>query len=896
MFERLREMPFAALTPCLAAGILLSRLTADTCFPLLAVGTALLVTASAIAFERDHTLTAALISCCAVDSCGLITGLADAPGIAEASIPFQLSRCLFPLGQILQFEGCLVEEPRQYQDETLLTLELRGFRHHDQWRACRGGVYVRMPRIAPRDPETVAGLRPGDRVTGWATWQPPRSYLNPGSQDRAELLRERGIHLIGRVKSPRVLETIPGDCGNPLASLVTVVRGRFRGALEHLREAGKGRQSAILASIVLGDATHLDTETRDAFQNSGTYHVLVVSGLHVVWIAWLLLRTFRWLRFPEGASRALILLGILAYISVVGNQTSISRALWTYALYTLGEVIYRRGHPANVALASAFLLLVLCPSWLFDIGFQLSFLSVLAITMAGVPVEEEVLRPLLSPSLHAGRGDHMVIYPGSAGRLGRRLRIEGELISESIGDLWRPGLAVVAQRVWRILAGIAMAVCSMVLVSIAVQIWLEPLLAYYFNRLSWISPLANLFIVPFSSIVLAVGGIATLCSAVSASAEILLVPAGWLASLLFELSRSVSGIPHAWTRCPTPPGAWVLASTLVLFAVGISGRRNRWLPCLGTGMILTALVFAPSPGLGVISDHENSALPETGPSRRILRLTFLDVGQGDSAAIRFPDSRVWVVDAGGTRTSSPEDNGIRNFDIGEAVVSRYLWHRWARTLDRLVLSHPHQDHAGGMPALLRNFIVGEFVYGDPSLDPVLAWVKTVAAGRHVPVSRVAFGHCWDVGGVRVIAFAPPDGQGNRSANDGSVVLHLSYGRFSALLPGDIEGRAEREIVSLWGNRLRSDLVKVAHHGSPSSTTMAFLDRAHPRWAVISAARNNPYGNPAPAVVLRLARRGTLPLLTMDHGAVIFETDGVCYRLASHVAGLIASGSLKASIP
>ena len=78
--------------------------------------------------------------------------------------------------------------------------------------------------------------------------------------------------------------------------------------------------------------------------------------------------------------------------------------------------------------------------------------------------------------------------------------------------------------------------------------------------------------------------------------------------------------------------------------------------------------------------------------------------------------------------------------------------------------------------------------------------------------------------------------------------------------------------------------------------MAFLDRAHPRWAVISAARNNPYGNPAPAVVLRLARRGTLPLLTMDHGAVIFETDGVCYRLASHVAGLIASGSLKASIP
>jgi competence protein ComEC len=896
MFERLREMPFAALTPCLAAGIVLSRLTADACFPLLALGTALLVTASAVAFKRDRTRTAALISCCAVVSCGLATTLADAPGIVEASIPFQLSRCLFPLGQILQFEGCLVEEPRQYQDETLLTLELRGYRYHDQWKACRGGVFVRMPRIAPREPENIAGLRPGDRVTGWAIWQAPRSYLNPGSQDRAERLRERGIHLIGRVKSPRVLETLPGDCSNPLGSLVTVVRGRFRGALEHLREAGKERQSAILASIVLGDATCLDNETRDAFQNSGTYHVLVVSGLHVVWIAWLLLRTCRWLRFPEGASRALILLGILAYTGVVGNQTSISRALWTYALYTLGEVIYRRGHPANVSLASAFLLLVLCPSWLFDIGFQLSFLSVLAITMAGVPVEEELLRPLLSPSLHAGRAGYLAIHPGSAGRLGRRLLIEGELLSESIGDCWRPGLGAAAHRVWRILAGISMAACSMVLVSITVQIWLEPMLAYYFNRLSWIAPLANLFVVPFASIVLAVGGIATLCSSVSASAEILLVPAGWLASLLFELSRWVSGIPHAWTRCPTPPGAWVLLSTLVLFAAGVSGHRRRWLPCLGTGMILTALVFAPSPGLGLIGDRENSTPPEMGPSRRILRLTFLDVGQGDSAVIRFPDSRVWVVDAGGTRTSSPEENGVRTFDVGEAVVSRYLWHRWARMLDRLVLSHPHQDHAGGMPALLRNFIIGDLVYGDPGLDPVLAWVKTIAAGRHVPVSRVAAGRSWNVGGVRIIVFAPPERQEGRSTNDGSVVLHLSYGRFSALFPGDIEGGAERELVSLWQNSLRSDLVKVAHHGSPSSTTMAFLDRAHPRWAVISAARNNPYGNPAPAVVLRLARRGTLPLLTMDHGAVTFETDGARYRLASHVAGLIAGGSLEASIP
>jgi competence protein ComEC len=145
--------------------------------------------------------------------------------------------------------------------------------------------------------------------------------------------------------------------------------------------------------------------------------------------------------------------------------------------------------------------------------------------------------------------------------------------------------------------------------------------------------------------------------------------------------------------------------------------------------------------------------------------------------------------------------------------------------------------------------------------------------------------------VHVAVLAPPDGSEAYAANDRSVVLHLTYGRFSALLPGDVERRMEGELVSSWHDALRSDLIKVAHHGSASSTTDAFLSRVRPRWAVISAARNNPFGNPAPAVVLRLARRGALPLLTMDHGAVTLETDGLRYVLTSHVGGVLASGIL-----
>jgi competence protein ComEC len=287
---------------------------------------------------------------------------------------------------------------------------------------------------------------------------------------------------------------------------------------------------------------------------------------------------------------------------------------------------------------------------------------------------------------------------------------------------------------------------------------------------------------------------------------------------------------------------------------------------------------------------------KTLSSSGILELTFLDVGQGDSTVIRFPDSQVWVVDGGGTRISAPEESRLPTFDVGEAVVSRYLWYLWVRRLDHLILSHPHQDHAGGLSALLRNFSVGDFSYGYAGDDPILARIKAIAGSRGVQAHRISSGGIWHEGPVRVIALSPAEGIGAHSANDSSVVLHLTYSRFSAMLPGDVERTMEGELISSWHDRLRSDLVKVAHHGSSSSTTDAFLDRVRPRWAIISAARNNPFGNPAPAVVLRLARRGALPLLTMDHGAITLATDGVKYVLASHVAGVLSSGTLPLAGP
>jgi competence protein ComEC len=273
-----------------------------------------------------------------------------------------------------------------------------------------------------------------------------------------------------------------------------------------------------------------------------------------------------------------------------------------------------------------------------------------------------------------------------------------------------------------------------------------------------------------------------------------------------------------------------------------------------------------------------------------LRLSFLDVGQGDSAVIQFPDARTWVIDAGGLRADSPEPEDANSFDTGEALVSRFLWSRWIVNLDRAVLTHPHDDHAGGMPTVLGNFPTALLDYSDAGDVPVQARVLEAARRASVPVHAVAAGEEWNVAGVDVRVVSPLGKEPLRSLNDSSVVLHLNFGRFSALLTGDLEGTGEAGVLSRERD-LRSLLLKVGHHGSRNATLDPLLERAQPRWAVISAGKRNPFQNPSPETIRRLLRHGARPLLTMDQGAIFFETDGTNYVLESYALGVLERGTL-----
>lgn len=871
---------------CLTLGIVTSRLITQYSFVLLGCAALLLISAAGLYLHCNRPGPSLALGLLAIGLCGLLHALALRDGFPESDVRSFLSHNSFPLEESLGFDGCVVEESQRRGDETTSTVELRAVKKDELWLPCQGKGLLRLAGSQEDGPGSPGWLRIGDRVRGWATWRVPRNYQNPGSTDHSADLLRRGIVLIGRIKSPRLLEVVPQDCAPFWNRAVVAVRNGLRTSLQLLAQRGKQREAAILASVVIGDYSELDTQTREAFQNTGTYHVLVVSGLHVAWIAWVFLRFFELLRVPRGIGRALSAMGILFYACVIGFQASISRCLWMFMIYLAGESLFRRASPTNILFGSALILLVIRPDWLMDAGFQLSFLSVMAICQMAVPLCEGRLDPVLEPVIHAGDKDRISVRLDAPSRLGRRWRCRCELLVDSCEDRWGAKASKILSVIARNSARLVSLLAGTIIVSASVQVWLEMVLAYHFNRLSWISPLANIVAVPVSSLVLASGVALGLFANIPILGQSAQVVSGWLASFLLSSNLWMSRMPGAWQRCPTPSLVWVLTTLVVVAGWCLLGFKRLWIPSLLVAISLAILSVGRNLGL---------AFPERGwrKDSTCLRLTFLDVGEGDSIILRIPDGRVWLVDAGGVRQSPSQEDNAGAFDVGEAVVSKYLWHQWLTRLDRLVISHPDVDHAGGARSVLKNFDTHELDFGDMAGDLMLDRILSVARAKHITTRIVKAGEMEVEGGVAVHILNPPRGSVGRTTNENSVVLRVVFGDFSALLTGDLEKSGEAELAAGPEN-LRSVLLKVAHHGSRSATLDPLISRVLPLWAIVSVGRNNPFGHPSREVLLRLLRHGVRPFLTQDQGAVTVTTDGRHYLIEGHVSGILQEGTLPKS--
>jgi len=531
------------------------------------------------------------------------------------------------------------------------------------------------------------------------------------------------------------------------------------------------------------------------------------------------------------------------YAMVSGLSAPAVRAAGGFTLYLAVRFFYRRGRVMNLLAAVALAYILWDPGQLLDASFQLSFLSVAALGALAAPLLEATSAlPARGLRSIADIDQDPHIEPKAA-----QFRVELRLAAETLHYwLWLPVRAW--SEILALAARLVFFVFDMAVISTVIQIGLALPMAEYFHRVSFTGLTANLVIVPLMAAVVPVGFLA-----IFSGWHWVAAIAGWMLHVSARVADWHANLEPAW-RIPDPP-LWLalgFVAALIALAALIHDRVWRWPAGAAVLALFTLLLWQPWPA---------AVEPHT------LELTAVDVGQGDSLLVIFPEGQRMVVDAGGILQFGRQHKS--NLDTGEDVVSPYLWSRDIRRIDILVMTHSHQDHAGGIAAIMNNFRPREFWVG---ANPAPALLEQ-AARLHIRVVPMRAAPPFTFSGTQVEVLSPPtDYDAPAVGNNDSLAFRIVYGARSFLLTGDMESPMEQRIL-LDGRAGHSDVLKVGHHGSKTSTTESFLGAVNPSIAIISAGFENSFGHPHRDVVGRLRSNHTAILRTDLDGLVTARTDG-----------------------
>lgn len=687
--------------------------------------------------------------------------------------------------------------PQVYPNRIVLPMEAMTLQAPDGPRPVTGRFRLSFYRV------TEIPFEYGDQLEMEVSLRWPRTFLNPGVFNQEAYSKRQGTSGVTDLKRADLARKV-GEGGSPLLKRLYRLRENLR---RQIAQTLTGDAAGILMAMLLGQPSGLTPALRETFAAAGVVHLLSVSGSHLAFVSLLFFGGTRQLllHLPAAWLLRLSLFGIpsqwaavatvpplIFYTFLAGAEVATLRSLAMLLVYLLSVWLRRSGEAKASLSVAALLILADDPLAIFDLSFQFSFVSVLALIL-------------------------------TTERWGKHEEGEGRLIPNSV-------------------SGSIDALRLMWLITVGTTVATVPLTLHYFHAFSWIGLFANLIAIPVAGIFIVPPGLMSVVASLFTGSFPWI---GWhqqVGTIFFNLLDLFAHLPGAGMKFSAPP-LWGVA----LFYGGMAWLWVRRAPGW-TFVVATALLLSTS-------------LLRDGPDA--LRITFLDVGQGDATLIEFPEGPVILVDGGAGG----------DFDIGAMAVSPYLWQRGIRRIDEVIGTHPQNDHMGGLAYIVRSFDIGR-VWANGAESQALFYRRLQQEMNEKGlIERVAHDALppFGVGRCRLHFLNRLQPTAKRP-NDRSVVFRLhcpAQNDFSLLMTGDVEQKEQQALLQR-ASSLRSDLLKVPHHGSRGAIDTDFLAAVSPRVAVLSAGRRNRYDHPHAETVSAYERLRIGLYQTPKHGAIVVE--------------------------